>query len=61
MSCLNFEYTKAVTYTVENVGGNIGQDPVTKVTHLRLNQLPAFSVYIVSKDNYVSDGDNSNP
>ena len=24
---LNFEYTKAVIYTVENVGGGIGQDP----------------------------------
>ena len=27
-----------VTYTVENVGGGIGQDPATKVTHLGLNQ-----------------------
>ena len=24
---INFEYTKAVTYTVENDGGDTGQDP----------------------------------
>ena len=33
----NFEYTKAVIYTVVKVGGGIG------VTHLRLNQPPVFS------------------
>ena len=31
MPYFNFEYTKAVTYTVENVGGGIGQDPATEV------------------------------
>ena len=36
MSYFNFEYTKAVTYTVENVGGGIGQDPATEVTNLGL-------------------------
>jgi len=25
-------------YTVENVGGGIGQDPATEVTHLGLNE-----------------------
>ena len=39
---INFEYTKAVTYTVENDGGDTGQDPATEVTHLRLNQPPIF-------------------
>ena len=39
----NFEYTKAVIYTVVKVGGDIGQDPATEVTHLRLNQPPVFS------------------
>ena len=39
----NFEYTKAVIYTVVKVGGGIGQDPATEVTHLRLNQPPVFS------------------
>ena len=34
MPYFNFEYTKAVTYTVENVGGGIGQDPATEVTNL---------------------------
>ena len=44
----NFEYTKAVIYTVVKVGGGIGQDPATEVTHLRLNQPPVFSsVYIL--------------
>ena len=38
----NFEYTKAVIYTVVKVGGGIGQDPATEVTHLRLNQSPVF-------------------
>ena len=43
-SCLiYFEYTKAVIYTVVKVGGGIGQDPATEVTHLRLNQPPVFS------------------
>ena len=32
----NFEYTKTVTYTVENMGGGI------EVTHLGLNQPPVF-------------------
>ena len=31
-----------VTYTVENVGGGIGQDPATEATYLGLNQ-PPFS------------------
>ena len=46
MSYLNLEYTKAVTYTVENAGGGIGQSPATEVTHLELNQSPCsfFSV-----------------
>ena len=35
-------YTNAVTYTVENVGGGIGQGPATEVTHLGLNQHPSF-------------------
>ena len=39
----NFGYTKAVIYTVVKVGGGIGQDPATEVTHLRLNQPPVFS------------------
>ena len=39
----NFEYTKAVIYTVVKVGGGTGQDPATEVTHLRLNQPPVFS------------------
>ena len=39
----NFEYTKAVVYTVVKVGGGTGQDPATEVTHLRLNQPPVFS------------------
>ena len=43
MSYWNFEYTKAVVYTVVKVGGGTGQDPATEVTHLRLNQPPVFS------------------
>lgn len=43
MPYFNFEYTKAVTYTVENVGGSIGQGPATEVTYLGLNQPPFFS------------------
>ena len=39
----NFEYTKAVIYTVVKVGGGTGQGPATEVTHLRLNQPPVFS------------------
>ena len=39
----NFEYTKAVIYTVVKVGGGIGQDPATEVTHLRLNQPPVYT------------------
>ena len=39
----NFEYTKAVIYTVVKVGGGTGQDLATEVTHLRLNQPPVFS------------------
>ena len=39
----NFEYTRAVISTVENVGGGIGQDPATEVTHVGLNQPPVFS------------------
>ena len=37
------EYTKAVTYTVENVDGGIGREPTTEVTHLGLNQPPVYS------------------
>ena len=44
----NFEYTKAVIYTVVKVGGGIGQGPATEVTHLRLNQPPVFPVMILS-------------
>ena len=40
---LELEYTKAAIYTVENVGGGIGQDSVTEVTHLGLNQPPVLS------------------
>ena len=40
---MHFEYTKAVTYTAENVGVDIGQDPATEVAHLGLNQPPVFS------------------
>ena len=36
MPYFNFKYTKAVTYTVENVGGGIGQGPATEVTNLGL-------------------------
>ena len=43
MAYWNFEYTKAVVYTVVKVGGGTGQDPATVVTHLRLNQPPVFS------------------
>ena len=39
----NFEYTKAVIYTVVKMGGGTGQDPATEVTHLRLNLPPVFS------------------
>ena len=44
----NFEYTKAVIYTVVKVGGGIGKDPATEVTHLRLNQPPVFSSVPIS-------------
>ena len=37
---LNFEHTKAVIYTVENVGGGIGHNAATEVTHLGLNEPP---------------------
>ena len=30
---LNFGHTKAVTYTVVKVGGGIGQNPSTEITH----------------------------
>ena len=40
----NFEYTKAVIYTMVKVGGGTGQDPATEVTHLRLNLPPVFPV-----------------
>ena len=43
MPSWNFEYTKAVISAVENVGGGIGQDPATEVTHVGLNQPPVFS------------------
>ena len=48
----NFEYTKAVIYTVVKVGGGIGQDPATEVTHLRLNQPPVFSSAVTCLQNY---------
>ena len=47
MAYWNFEYTKAVIYTVVKVGGGIGQDPATEVTHLRLNLPPVCSSDIV--------------
>ena len=53
----NFEYTKAVIYTVVKVGGGIGQDPATKVTHLRLNQPPVFSSVHVAIQSVVSHRD----
>ena len=54
MSYWNFEYTKAVIYTVVKVGGGTGQDPATEVTHLRLNQPPVFSsVAVLRQDNYI--------
>ena len=34
MPCWNFEYTKAVIYTVVKVGSGIGQGPATEVTNL---------------------------
>ena len=43
----NFEYTKAVIFTVVKVGGGTDQDPATEVTHLRLNQHPVFSNVVV--------------
>jgi len=43
MPSWNFEYTKAVIYTVVKVGGGTGQDSATEVAHLRLNQPPVFS------------------
>lgn len=43
MPYYNLEYTKALTYTMANVAGGIGQGPATEVTHLGLNQLPVFS------------------
>ena len=42
-SCLIGTFTKAVIYTVVKMGGGMGQDPATEVTHLRLNQPPVFS------------------
>ena len=39
MPFLNFEYTMAVTYAVEIVGGGVDQDPATDVTYLRLNHI----------------------
>ena len=60
----NFEYTKAVISTVENVGGGIGQDPATEVTHVRLNQPPVFSsavtVYVLTPS-MTSPGSHPNP
>ena len=31
---------------MENVGGGIGQNPATEVTHVGLNQLPVFPVHM---------------
>ena len=39
MPYLNFEYTKPLTYTMQNVGGGIDQDPANEVANLGLNQL----------------------
>ena len=39
----NFEYKKAVIYTVVKVGGGKAKVLQTEVTHLRLNQPPIFS------------------
>ena len=47
MPDLSFEYTKAVTYTVENMGDGIGQNPATEVTHLRLINLQFFSQWFL--------------
>ena len=44
----NFEYTKAVIYTVVKVGGGTGQGPAAEVTHCRLNQPPVFSSVLQS-------------
>ena len=41
MPYLNFEYTKAATYTMDNVGVWYWPDPATEITHLGLNQ-PLF-------------------
>ena len=38
-----FEYKGLhVTYTVENVGGGIGQDPATEVTQINLQSFPVW-------------------
>ena len=38
-----YELLEILQYTVEEVGGGIGQDPATEVTHLGLNQPAVFS------------------
>ena len=48
----NFEYTRAVISTVENVGGGIGQDPATEVTHVGLNQPLATGQHSVELKTY---------
>ena len=44
----NFEYTKAVIYTVVKVGGGIGQDPATEVTHLWLKSTSSFFQCVIN-------------
>ena len=52
MSYLNFEYTKAVAYALENVGGGIGQDPATEVTHLGLTSFFQCTQQISTKRHF---------
>ena len=44
----NFEYTKAVIFTVVKVGSGTDQDPANEVSHLRLTLPPVFFQCIVS-------------
>ena len=38
--------------TVEDVGGDIGQDPATEVSHVRLNQPPVFFFQCSVENNF---------
>ena len=38
---------------MENVGGGIGQDPVTEVTHLGLNQPSVVFFPVIVEDNII--------